>query len=694
MNKKKMSMICALLLGIGCLFAGCQEKELQMEKQEASQSGTLVSKPMKDNGVGENPYLAKNESLLHHDTYNSDVTHKILPMGIYPEITASEETVLINCVSCFFYDDYGNCYTPYSVPTENGMSTAGIAIRDVDAKTAETLGSFLPHRDDPGETYGVQNSYAFIDQQGYAVCPTNHGHVILLKSIDENGEVLSTFEKLVDINVLEVAFEVLGDDISPNLMSIMADYEGNIWFATGGFRMDPQYAQDGFFGYIERECIDRCLAGENFSHKDYIHVQRLGKGENVENGICSHELGCVFLTNQNCYLAKATEQGAEVVWKTPYVAGKGDQPDESKDARVPGAGMAWGSGATPTLTNDFVFFTDNDEEVSLIALDIETGEVVAKEKVFQGMEDLSVGVENSLLVYSSKADTASVVVCNWFGAGSASLYTPEADSTIQLFSNLYDTTWIQKGSDALMPGVERKDIVKDKDGYKMETVWLREDLCSTCMFKLSTANGYIYGYTEVDGMWQYLVLDWDTGETVLSVPVSELSRFNNLGSGMMQGNDGNSLYSPTNNRQLLCLHDRFAYLPEKSFVDLDIFQLDRYFCDKEALEKAAGKTMMPATYLHSAFAENILEPTMIAYRVNGLEGKVADYQLLLQTVDGSYKIYDKKWSITKDGGEVIEEDASLNPESIYEIRFYLEDASEYDLCEDKGAVKTAIVLGK
>lgn len=305
-----------------------------------------------------------------------------------------------------------------------------------------------------------------------------------------------------------------------------------------------------------------------------------------------------------------------------------------------------------------------------------------------------IGVENSLLVYSSEPDKASVIVCNWFGAGSAKLYTHEADSTIQLFSNLYDTTWMAEGSEALMPGVERKDIVKTDDGYKLETVWLRADLCSTCMFKLSTANGYVYGYTEIDGVWQYIVLDWDTGETVLSIPVSSLSRFNNLGSGMMQGNDGNSLYAPTNNRQLLCLHDRFAYLPEKTFVDLDIFKMDRFFCDEKALAKAAGAEAVAATFLHSAVAENILEPTTIAYRVNGLVGKVSDYKLYMEDSNGDYLEFDGEWHIAEDCGEILGQEDELVPESIYEIRFTIVDGNEYDLCDEKATVKTAVILVK
>ena len=65
-------------------------------------------------------------------------------------------------------------------------------------------------------------------------------------------------------------------------------------------------------------------------------------------------------------------------------------------------------------------FTDNQDPVNLIALDMKTGEKVASLPVLDELpEGVQVSVENSAIVYDDGEGTVSTVVCNWFGAGSA-----------------------------------------------------------------------------------------------------------------------------------------------------------------------------------------------------------------------------------------------------------------------------------
>ena len=80
--------------------------------------------------------------------------------------------------------------------------------------------------------------------------------------------------------------------------------------------------------------------------------------------------------------------------------------------------------------------------------------------------------------------------------------------------------------------------------------------------KLSTATGYIYGYVQnlETGMWQYIMLDFETGETVFTMDISDKPGYNNMAIGMYAGNSGNSLYCPTGYLELLRLQDRFVYL--------------------------------------------------------------------------------------------------------------------------------------
>ena len=73
--------------------------------------------------------------------------------------------------------------------------------------------------------------------------------------------------------------------------------------------------------------------------------------------------------------------------------------------------------------------------------------------------------------------------------------------------------------------------------------------------KLSTATGYIYGYVQdlESGMWQYIILDFETGKTVFTMDVSNKFGYNNMAIGMYAGNSGNALYCPTGYLELLQL---------------------------------------------------------------------------------------------------------------------------------------------
>ena len=65
---------------------------------------------------------------------------------------------------------------------------------------------------------------------------------------------------------------------------------------------------------------------------------------------------------------------------------------------------------------------------------------------------------------------------------------------------------------------------------------------------------------------QYIILDFETGETVFSMDVASKPMYNNMAIGMYAGNSGNALYCPTGYLELLRLQDRFVYLPEMLIV--------------------------------------------------------------------------------------------------------------------------------
>ena len=396
----------------------------------APESDALPVKALQPKQVEENPYMAKSDANIHHDGYNTDSTDEILPLGIYPEIHVSYETTNANASPAIYFDSYGHAVVPL---------LGGIAIRDLNAEETKTLGYFSPKQHDGG-SYLIQSSYTFLDAENRIVCPTSNNHVLMLRATDEAGNVLPEFEKVLDIDIKAAAEAALGKELTQNLLSVVFDYDGNLWFATGGFRIYPERQQQGVLGYIANSAIEAILNGEQTDLSKAAFVYELALGEGAENGIAASKDGAVILTNMNCYLLRA-EDGVDVAWCTPYesvgakVSGEGD--------KTTGGGLAWGGGCSPSLTPELVMFTDNADPVKLLALDMKTGEIVASMPVLDDLpEGYQVAVENSAIVYDDSEGTVSTIVCNWFGAGNAGLADPNSDSSIQSYrrSAVYEPT--------------------------------------------------------------------------------------------------------------------------------------------------------------------------------------------------------------------------------------------------------------
>ena len=656
-----------------------QAEEIQTE-ENTGQTSELPIKTLTQKVIDENPYMAASDSNIHHDCYNTDSTDEVLPVGIYSEINVSYEKTNANASPAIFFDAYGHAVVPL---------LGGLAIRDINAEETQTLGYFSPKQHDNGE-YLIQSSYSFVDESNRLVCPTNNNHVLMLKATDEDGNVLPEFEKVLDIDIKAAAEAALGKTLDQNLLAVVFDYEGNLWFATGGFRIYPDRKQQGAMGYISRTAIDAILNGEETDLSEAVFVYELAPGEGAENGIAASKDGAVILTNQNCYLLQA-DNGVKKIWETPYESAGAKESKEGDETT--GGGLAWGSGCSPSLTKDLVMFTDNQETVNLLALDMKTGEVVASLPVIDELpEGSQVSVENSAIVYDNGAGTVSTIVCNWFGAGSANLGKEDSDSSIQSYTNIYDENWLKQGNKMIAPGVERVDTIKTEDGYEMKSIWCRSDLSDTSMMKLSTATGYIYGYVQnlENGMWQYIILDFETGETVFSMDVASKPMYNNMAIGMYAGNSGNSLYCPTGYLELLRLQDRFVYLPEMPYRRVDLDQAMRNVLGQEKFAADGGLGDVEG-WLNTITIENVHPNTTVAIRMKGISGETGSLKLYAYGTDGTLKeVPAEKWHIQTEDGETPD---TLSEDVLYEVHMTVEDGGDFDLSETEKEIKISAVLG-
>ena len=656
-----------------------QVEETQTE-ENAGQTSELPIKTLTPKVMDVNPYMAASDSNIHHDCYNTDSTDEVLPVDIYSEINVSYEKVNPNASPAVFFDSYGHAVVPL---------LGGLAIRDINAEETQTLGYFSPKQHDNGD-YLIQSSYSFVDESNRLVCPTNNNHVLMLKATDEDGNVLPEFEKVLDIDIKAAAEAALGKTLDQNLLSVVFDYEGNLWFATGGFRIYPDRKQQGTFGYVSRAAIDKILNGEDVDLSDAVFVYELEPGEGAENGIAASKEGAVILTNLKCYLLQA-DNGVKKVWETSY---KSVGAKESKEGdETTGGGLAWGGGCSPSLTNDLVMFTDNQDPVNLIAVDMKTGEQVASMPVIDELpEGTQVSVENSAIVYDDGEGTVSTIVCNWFGAGSAKLGEADNDSSIQSYENIYDVGWLRQGNKMIAPGIERVDTVKTEDGYEMKSIWCRSDLSDTSMMKLSTATGYIYGYVQdmETGMWQYIMLDFETGETVFTMDISDKPGYNNMAIGMYAGNSGNALYCPTGYLELLRLQDRFVYLPEMPYRKVDLDQAMRNVLSQEKFAADGGLGDVEG-WLNTITIENVHPNTTVAIRMKGISGETGSLKLYAYGTDGTLKeVPEEKWHIQTEDGETPD---TLSEDVLYEVHMTVEDGGDFDLSETEKEIKISAVLG-
>ena len=681
---KKRALILAMITFIA---AATSEPSINMVRAEetqteenTAQTSELPIKTLTQKVIDENPYMAASDSNIHHDCYNTDSTDEVLPVGIYSEINVSYEKTNANASPAIFFDSYGHAVVPL---------LGGLAIRDINAEETQTLGYFSPKQHDNGE-YLIQSSYSFVDESNRLVCPTNNNHVLMLKATDEDGNVLPEFEKVLDIDIKAAAEAALGKTLDQNLLAAVFDYEGNLWFATGGFRIYPDRKQQGAMGYISRTAIDAILNGEETDLSDAVFVYELAPGEGAENGIAASKDGAVILTNQNCYLLQA-DNGVKKIWETPYESAGAKESKEGDETT--GGGLAWGSGCSPSLTKDLVMFTDNQETVNLLALDMKTGEVVASLPVIDELpEGSQVSVENSAIVYDNGAGTVSTIVCNWFGAGSANLGKEDSDSSIQSYTNIYDENWLRQGNKMITPGVERVDTIKTEDRYEMKSIWCRSDLSDTSMMKLSTATGYIYGYVQnlETGMWQYIILDFETGETVFSMDVASKPMYNNMAIGMYAGNSGNSLYCPTGYLELLRLQDRFVYLPEMPYRKVDLDQAMRNVLSQEKFAADGGLGDVEG-WLNTITIENVHPNTTVAIRMKGISGETGSLKLYAYGTDGTLKeVLAEKWHIQTEDGETPD---TLSEDVLYEVHMTVEDGGDFDLSETEKEIKISAVLG-
>ncbi len=439
--------------------------------------------------VPQHPFLAPNgRSNMHNDAYMSDTYEIAGPAGIDPQVTLRSYAEGPNSCATINFDTQGRILT-----TNGSYSGFGISLLDPD--TLDVLASYpLPplNPDDPLFPYGDTSGavYFVVDNQERILFTDTENAIQIIKY----GEEKSEFEQLLrfDLSGYVVPMEPPASD---HVQMTIPDWEGELlWFTT----------RYGIVGTVDQDTGD-------------IHSIEL-EGEELQNSFAVGEDGVYILSDHAMYRFNADEDGTPVAdWRMAYDRG----------TRVKPSNFNQGSGTTPQLFGDLVAIGDNAEpRMNILFLDRSDGSEVCNIPVFD--EGLST-TENALpgLVREGVNGLEySVIVDSNYGIERNDIFEP-------------GRSWKNHES-----GLVRIDLLPDGNGgYTCEEIWKSPEKSSNVLPKLSLVTGllYIYTYEYLPGdvyQWYLTTVDFDTGETVFSIPTGTGKEYANFGQPMSIAPDG------------------------------------------------------------------------------------------------------------------------------------------------------------
>ena len=173
--------------------------------------------------------------------------------------------------------------------------------------------------------------------------------------------------------------------------------------------------------------------------------------------------------------------------------------------------------------------------------------------------------------------------------------------------------------------------------------------------------------------------------------VSNKYGYNNMAIGMYTGNSGNARYCPTGYLELLRLQDRFVYLPEMPYREVDLDQATRTVLEQETFE-ADGGTGGVLGWLNTVTVENVHPNTTMAFRMNGISGDAGSLKLYAYGTDGTLQeVPGELWQIRTEDETTPE---TLLEDTLYEVYVTVEDGGNFDLDEKDREITVSAVLGR
>jgi hypothetical protein len=330
---------------------------------------------------------------------------------------------------------------------------------------------------------GASGAYGVIDKDGYHY--TAFGNTKLVKSFDDN-DVDAPLVAVKHTDVTEQLPDELGKKID-RIMGMSLTYDGHLVAAATGAVF----------------VLDRDLV-----LKDYLEFP----GEHVENSIAVDEKRIYVLTSKRMLGVvwngeKLSLDPADGAWESEY--------DVMPEGEAISRGAAsHGSGTTPTLLG----FGDDPDQLVVIA----DGHPDGSQLVGFWRNEIPEDFEQKPGTRSRRiADQARIKISPTTVEASPTIY---GNGVLLLNSTYPDSAPAPLSiiGNAFLAGITReapRGIQKFEwlpDENRFEERWFLPEIDNTDWMPpaVSPQNGLAYVANKVDGTYEYLAIDWETGETV------------------------------------------------------------------------------------------------------------------------------------------------------------------------------------
>jgi hypothetical protein len=365
-QKNRITIRTFLFLALTATFVACSNiPSLKSRPSTANQSGVQpiygtspTEKPLAEHHVPPNPFLLNGRNGIHYDTYNSDVTNHMGPMGINPWVTSHKLSRLGKSVPTVLFDSKGRLITVMISFTHTYLyliDPISLAILAEEKLPKKSNIHIFNQKDNDASGGG----YLHMTPAEEVIVPKMNKKIAYYKVLDDKEKPYWNLVKEIDLNSSLPKDAYINDAV--------LDYKGQLWFTTS----------IGIVGYID---------------KNTTKVETHTFPEGLQNQLAIDSTGVYVLTNK--FMNKLTIKNdgkINLEWRSSY------------DNRAGLNGLVGsGSGTSPTLfgkNDDLIAIADNGiPQMHMNVYHRVDGRLICSVPVFG--EGLT-GCENSLIGYGN-----------------------------------------------------------------------------------------------------------------------------------------------------------------------------------------------------------------------------------------------------------------------------------------------------